>query len=164
PRTRRLPPSLPRTRRLPRNRRRDATMLIHDWTRVNAVVVRAFHLSWIDEISRALNRGLLPPDYYTLPEQIARGLVPDRLTLHRPAPEPPPAKSQKRRRGGGTAVRTARPKAHFYIPDAPKWYANLQKAVVVRHVSEHRPGAVLEIISPGNKDSRTSLVDFVDKT
>jgi hypothetical protein len=35
---------------------------------------------------------------------------------------------------------------------------------VIRHVSEHRPVAVLEIVSPGNKDSRTSLVDFVEKT
>jgi hypothetical protein len=143
-------------------------MPIHDWTGVNARIFHAFHLSWIDEISRALNRGLLPRDYYALPEQIAGGVVPDVLTLRRPAPGPPAARSPKaqpqRGSGGGMAVRTARPKARFYIPDAPKWYANLQRAVVVRHVSEHRPVAVLEIVSPGNKDSRTSLVDFVDKT
>ena len=47
---------------------------------------------------------------------------------------------------GGTAVREAPPKARFHIPDAPKWYANLGKAVVVRHASEHRPVAVLEIL------------------
>jgi hypothetical protein len=89
-------------------------MPIHDWTLVNAGIFHAFHLYWIDEISRALNRGLLPPDYYALPEEIAGGLVPNVLTLHRPAAGPPPAGSPKGQRGrGGTAVRTARPKARF---------------------------------------------------
>src|SRR5207249_10864026 len=78
------------------------------------------------------------------------------------AVRPPAGRSKSGR--GGAAVRTAPPQARFHIPDAPKWYANLKKAVVVRHVSEHRPVAVLEIVSPGNKDSRTSLSDFVDKT
>ena len=48
-------------------------MPIHDWTRVEAGIFHAFHHSWVEEIARALNRGLLPPDYYALPEQIAGG-------------------------------------------------------------------------------------------
>src|SRR2546421_3205236 len=60
-------------------------MPIHDWTRVDAGIFHAFHHDWITEISRALNRGLLPADYYALPEQIAGGLAPDVLTLRRPA-------------------------------------------------------------------------------
>ena len=140
-------------------------MPIHDWTQVKAGIFHAFHVYWLDEISRALNRGLLPPDYYALPEQIAGGLVPDIRTLRVPESNGAPVPRRKSQQpNGGTAVREAPPKARFHIPDAPKWYANLGKAVVVRHASEHRPVAVLEILSPGNKDSRSSLVHFVDKT
>jgi hypothetical protein len=57
---------------------------IHDWARVEAGIFHAFHHSWIDEIARALNRGLLPRNYYALPEQIAGGREPDVLTLKGP--------------------------------------------------------------------------------
>ena len=40
-----------------------------------------FHHSWIEEIKRSLNRGLLPPDYYALAEQITGNLGLDVLTL-----------------------------------------------------------------------------------
>src|SRR5581483_8630143 len=50
---------------------RSWSMPIHDWTRVDAGIFHAFHHEWITEIGRALNRGLLPPDYYALPEQQA---------------------------------------------------------------------------------------------
>lgn len=51
-------------------------MAIHDWTSVEAGIFHAFHHDWITEISRALNHGLLPSDYYALPEQIAYALPP----------------------------------------------------------------------------------------
>lgn len=56
-------------------------MPMHDWTRVDAGIFHAFHHEWISEISRALNRGLLPESYYTLPEQVVAGFGPDVLTL-----------------------------------------------------------------------------------
>jgi hypothetical protein len=56
-------------------------MPAHDWTRVDPGIFPAFHHSWIEEIARALNRGLLPEDYYALPEQYAGGFGPDVLTL-----------------------------------------------------------------------------------
>lgn len=59
-------------------------MPIHGWTRVDGGIFHAFQHDWITEISRALDRGLLPADYYALPEQIAGGLGPDVLTLRRP--------------------------------------------------------------------------------
>ena len=54
---------------------------IHDWTRVDAGIFHAFHHDWITELARALNRGLLPADYYALPEQHAAGFGPDVLTF-----------------------------------------------------------------------------------
>ena len=56
-------------------------MPVHDWTRVEAGILHAFHHEWISEISRALNRGILPPQYYALPEQVAAGFGPDVLAL-----------------------------------------------------------------------------------
>ena len=60
-------------------------MPIHDWTRVDAGIFHAFHVTWIADLARALNRGLLPPDYYALAEQIVGGREPDVLTLKGPA-------------------------------------------------------------------------------
>ncbi len=56
-------------------------MPIHDWTKVEAGIFHAFHHGWISELSNALNGGLLPPDYYALPEQVAAGFGPDVLAL-----------------------------------------------------------------------------------
>ncbi|HZY90973.1 MAG TPA: DUF4058 domain-containing protein, partial [Gemmataceae bacterium] len=56
-------------------------MPIHDWTRVEAGIYHAFHHRWISAISDVLNAGVLPKDYYALPEQVAAGLGPDVLTL-----------------------------------------------------------------------------------
>ena len=51
-------------------------MPIHDWTRVDAGLFHAFHHNWITTLSRALNSGVLPPDYFSLPEQSIRGPIP----------------------------------------------------------------------------------------
>jgi hypothetical protein len=55
-------------------------MPVHDWTRVNAGIFHHFHQCWIDELQRALNRGLLPESYYALAEHYAGGFGPDVLT------------------------------------------------------------------------------------
>ena len=56
-------------------------MPAHDWSRVAAGIFHHLHHSWIEEIQRALNSGLLPDDYYALAEQRAAGYGPDILTL-----------------------------------------------------------------------------------
>jgi hypothetical protein len=62
-------------------------MPLHDWKRVEAAIYHAFHHGWIEELARALNQGMLPSDYYALPEQQAAGFGPDVLTLQGRAPE-----------------------------------------------------------------------------
>jgi hypothetical protein len=73
-------------------------MPVHDWARVEAGIFHDFHHSWIEEIKRALNRGLLTPPYYALAEQIAGGLGPDVLPLKGPtlggAPDGQPHRHQ----------------------------------------------------------------------
>ncbi len=48
-------------------------MPVHDWTRVEAGLFHHFHNAWITDLSKALNRGNLPPGYYTRLENNTRG-------------------------------------------------------------------------------------------
>jgi hypothetical protein len=48
-------------------------MPIHDWTRVDAGIFHDFHHTWITQIRRALNRGLLPSEYYASAVSPPRG-------------------------------------------------------------------------------------------
>jgi Protein of unknown function (DUF4058) len=134
-------------------------MPIHDWTRVDAGIFHAFHHDWITEIARALNRGILPSDYYALPEQIAGGLGPDVLTLQRPVNGAPASADP----AGGVALATAPPKVQLRLRSEPDMYAAKAKAVVIRHASDHQVIAIVEIVSPGNKNTRHALRAFVNK-
>jgi hypothetical protein len=128
-------------------------MPMHDWKKVEAGIFHAFHHDWITALGQALNGGLLPDDYYALPEQVAAGFGPDVLTLQ----TQPPASS-----GGGIATRP-RPQTRFTAETATEFYRRKKSSVVVRHVSGDRMVAVLEIVSPGNKSTRDGFRAFVNK-
>lgn len=134
-------------------------MPVHDWSRVEAGIFHAFHHDWITELARALNRGLLPPDYYALPEQQAAGFGPDVLTLQGSGGDAdtvgPPAPA-------AAGVLTAPAMAPVAETDL-SFYRRKQKAVAVRHVSGDRIVAMIEIVSPGNKAARNPLRAFVQK-
>ncbi|MCI0460616.1 MAG: DUF4058 family protein [Gemmataceae bacterium] len=134
-------------------------MPIHDWTRVEAGIFHDFHHTWITEIKRALNRGLLPPPYYALAEQIAGGLGPDVLTLQGPTNGAAAVAEPI----GGVAVATAPPRVQYRLRAEPDLYAAKAKAIVIRHASNHRVIAILEIVSPGNKNTRHGLRALVNK-
>ena len=132
-------------------------MAVHDWTRVEAGIFHAFHHSWIEEISRALNRGLLPPDYYALPEQHAAGFGPDVLTLQggRADGADDWGEDVSDRRAGGVLL--APPKLRPVAETELGFYRRKQKNVTVRHVSGDEIVAIVEIVSPGNKSSRNAM-------
>ena len=134
-------------------------MPIHDWTRVDAGIFHDFHHSWIDEIKRSLNRGLLPPDYYALAEQIAGRLGPDVLTLHAPAKEP----RLRNTRHEAILLADEPPKVRYHRKTECDIYATRARKVVIRHRSKHEVIAMVEIVSPGNKSSRRDLKAFVRK-
>src|SRR5688572_7563585 len=100
-------------------------MPIHDWSLVAAGIFHAFHHDWITEIARALNQGVLPADYYALPEQFAGGLGPDILTLRRP--RDPAADNVE----GGLALAEAPPKVQIRMQPEANRYAARAKAVVI---------------------------------
>src|SRR5207249_11156859 len=124
--------------------------------RVDAGLFHDFHQDWTIELRRALNAGRLPPGYVALADQRVGGPVPDVLTLRRMP------KGPDRNVSGGTAVATAPPKARFVVDLEEDTYAHRANRIVV----QHRHGeivAVIEVVSPGNKNSRTALTAFVRK-
>jgi hypothetical protein len=138
-------------------------MPVHDWTKVDSGIFHHFHHEWISEISRSLNEILHGTEYYALAEQITGGLGPDVLTLQRPMTGPQAPASGSKRRHGGVALAKSPPKLRFRISNPSLWYASKKKSVTIRHVSDHRVVAVLEIISPGNKSSRSAISAFISK-
>ncbi len=136
-------------------------MPIHDWARVDAGIFHAFHHDWITELSRALNRGVLPGEYYALPEQFAGGLGPEVLTLRRPGSNgtSPTVEFPN----GGVAVAVAPPKVRIRMRSDANRYAAKAKGVAIRDASNHQVVAMVEIVSPGNKNNQNGLNAFVRK-
>lgn len=129
-------------------------MPIHKWTPDYAWLFHDFHQEWIGTIKRALNSGLLPPDYYALAEQVTIGVTPDVLTLH---------DRSVREKGTDGGLLLAEPKTQIVETlgdDTPR----KKNQVAVKHASRDQTVAVIEIVSPGNKDSRHSFRSFLDKT
>ena len=135
-------------------------MPVHDWSRVGAGIFHDFHCAWIVEIRNTLNAGLLPPDHYAMAEQIVGDLGPDVLTLQAAGPtwDVPDGDAPQ-----ATAVATAPPRVRFTATAMMDEYALKQRSLVIRHSSDDRIVALIEILSPGNKSSRHALRSFVDK-
>lgn len=134
-------------------------MPVHDWTRVPAEIFHHFHAGWVYHMTDALNRGLLPPGYYALEEQVAAGVGPDVLTLQSLGP----GDGRAVETAGGLALAAAPPRVGYRARADVDIYASKARAAVVRHISDHRVIAICEVVSPGNKDSRHGLRAFVDK-
>ncbi len=135
-------------------------MPVHDWTRVEAGIFHDFHTVWIGHLRTVLNDGLLPQGYYALAEQHAGRSIADVLTLHAsPAPlEPlplPPAT-------GGTAVAEAPPRVRRK-QTVEQAALTRRRTLAIRHVSGHRLIALLEIVSPANKDRARHVEEFAAK-
>lgn len=143
-------------------------MPIHDWTRVIPGIFHDFHHEWISTMKRALNSGRLPPDYYALAEQIAGGLGPDVLTLERSNPQSAQSDSNglsemRTSDHGGIALATTPPKVRFTATAEAELYARKRARIAIRHSSDDRVVAVIEIVSLGNKASQRALRSFVAK-
>lgn len=130
-------------------------MPIHDWSRVDANVFHDFHQTWAVGIRNALNGGLLPSGYSALVEQHAGAPMPDVLALERRTSKNP------RKSGGGLLVKT-QPMTKHIVKAQRSILAARGNRIVIRH----RLGdivCVIEIVSPGTKDSKKRFGLFVDK-
>jgi hypothetical protein len=129
-------------------------MPIHDWTRVEAGDFHHFHQCWVVALGNALNSGLLPPGYMAMAEQVTGRPIPDVVTLRTREPKEGPE--------GGIAVAAAPPAARLIAKIERVNYAKRADRVVIRH-GRGKVVAIIEILSPGNKDSRLALRTFVEK-
>jgi hypothetical protein len=135
-------------------------MPVHDWTRVEAGIFHAFHVAWVPEIQKALNGGILPKGYYALAEQHAGRAIADVLTLHaspangEPLPLPPAS--------GGIAVAETPPRTQRKkVVDQAA--LTRRRTLAIRHVNGHRLIALMEIVSPANKDRPERIAEFAAK-
>ena len=108
-------------------------MPIHDWMKVPDSIFDAFHHRWISALTDVLIAGQLPPDYYALPEQIAMEFGLDVLALQNQVTEEGSTPGHKK------------------------------SSIAIRHVSGDRIVAMLEIVSLGNKASRSAFRALVNK-
>src|SRR2546421_619952 len=109
-------------------------MPIHDWSRVDAGIFHSFHSTWIGELTKVLNSGLLPPDYYALGEQVAGGVWPDVLTLQAPGEG---GNGSGRELTGTVAVVEVPPKVRLTVRAETDEYALKARTLVIRHTSRH---------------------------
>lgn len=130
-------------------------MPIHDWTRVRSNRFHEFHQLWSIAIHNALNAGRLPPGYFAMIEQKTGGPEPDVITLEL---DPPVAALS----AGGVAVAEAPPKVRFVTRSEAACYARKANRITVRH-PDGDVAAVIEIVSPGNKDVRHAIGAFAEK-
>ena len=128
-----------------------------------------FHLAWIAESRRALNSGLLPRGYYALAEQVAGDIIPDVLMLQR-SQDDSALDGLREDSDGGTDASV------LTVTDSPPrvsvtattheaiTVALRRRQIVIRHATGDRIVALIEIVSPGNKESQPMLRAFLEKS
>jgi hypothetical protein len=132
-------------------------MPLHDWSRVPSGLFHHFHQSWTIRISDALNAGRLPKGVSALVEQKSGPLESDVLAIE--------ARSRRSEdeAGEGNVALIDRPATKIVRRTTKDYYTDRANRVVVKH-HLGRIIAVIEIVSPGNKNSRAAFREFLDKT
>lgn len=128
---------------------------IHDWSRVDAGLFHHFHQRWIAALSDELNAGRLPDGYFALAENHAGGRIPDVLTLQLPS-------LVERPDDLSVAVASVPPRTAIVSEAGMDTYVQKANRIVIRHPSGDVV-SVIEIVSPGNKSSRSAIQSFVEK-
>jgi len=138
-------------------------MPVHDWTHVEGGIFHDFHTTWIPEIKRALNAGLLPEGYYALAEQNTGEIVPDVLALQLSGKTASNGTLNVSQPGGAVMLAEAKPQVSYYKQADKNSYAGRAKVIKIRHSSDHKVVAVIEIVSPGNKAGQRVFQTFIQK-
>ncbi|MCI0740513.1 MAG: DUF4058 family protein [Gemmataceae bacterium] len=141
-------------------------MPVHDWTKVPDGAFHDFHSAWIVHLKEALNSGMLPKGYYALAEQHAGKMIADVLTLQTPDHTAQPLTSANGGRASPSPTAVADPPpivGRKLVAKADAAYRAARRTLAIRHVSGHRIVALVEIVSPANKDRAKSVQDFARK-
>lgn len=136
---------------------RAETMPIHDWTRVKAGTFHNFHVLWTSSLTNSLNGGILPPGFFAMAEQVVGRPEADVVALEKSSNGHPRATG-----GAGIALASARPKTTFVIPVEEERYAAKANQIAIHH-ELGCVVAIIEIVSPGNKNSEHGIRSFREK-
>jgi hypothetical protein len=134
-------------------------MPIHDWTRAEPGVFHSFHLLWMAEITRHLNNGVLPAPYYATPEKHGIAFFPDVSAFQ--STDVPQSRNGSTPHSNRTAQLT--------VPHNPATAVSsgklmtMQRTLGIREEEKNRLIAAIELVSPGNKDSRDQFDRFLHK-
>lgn len=130
-------------------------MPIHDWTLAPAGIFHDFHQAWSIELRNALNRQM-PKGYYALVEQKVDGPEPDVIAVE--------LKKLGKGKPDGPVATLAPPRTKLTTrtPSDAARYASKANRISIRHPFGNVV-AVIEIVSPGNKDTRHALAALVNK-
>jgi len=132
-------------------------MPVHDWKPVEANLYHHFHQMWTMHICDALNEGLLPEGFSALIDQRTPMVEPDVLAVER--------RTKARRDdapSGGTVVAMP-PKIKHVVRGKKVLLAQRANRIAIHHPLGDVI-CVIEVVSPGNKSSRSALSQFVSKT
>ncbi len=135
-------------------------MPIHDWTTEDAGTYHNFHQLWIAQLTSRLNGGRLPPGHFAMTDQKVEGWEPDAVTLFNAPPNVDPT------RPSGVAVLERAPKVRTVRRTETETEAGGYARRANRIIVKHKKGdvvAVIEVVSPGNKDRPHSVNQFVEK-
>lgn len=129
-------------------------MPIHDWTRVVSGGYHSFHQAWTIQIFSELNRGLLPEGYSAFTDMKVEGYEPDVVAIRSFGHTGP----------GGLAVAEAPPRVRqtARVESESAMYARKANRIVIRE-EFGAVVAIIEVVSPGNKDSVHAIRAFKSK-
>lgn len=115
-------------------------MPMHAWEMVPAGLYHHFHQVWTPAICRVLNNGILPDGFDALVEQ---------------------RKGPKEADKGGTKT-MERPHTRLIRESESDYYTRKSNLIVIRH-RLGRIVAMIEVVSPGNKNRKAALRKFLAK-
>lgn len=128
-------------------------MPLHDWTKVPSGLFHDFHQTWSIYLKMALNDGLLPSGLSALVEQRSGPREADVLAVE----------SRADWQDSGGLLTMEKPKTRFVFKTDNDYYTQKANRVVIKH-HLGKTVAIIEIVSPGNKDSQSAIRSFVQET
>jgi hypothetical protein len=133
-------------------------MPIHDWSLVEPRRFQHFHGAWALRLCDLFNEQLLPKPFYAASETSFGQIEPDVLTFHARSVRPWDVASEDWRHGRKVlAVDEQPPQAAEIYQASQDTFVNKQKCVVIREAETEKLISIIEILSPGNKDSRNRM-------
>ena len=141
-------------------------MPVHDLTRlVTLSEFHDFHLGFVTTLRNTLNTILRPTDYYASGEGRIMGYEPDASAFERRIPR----EVSRPETSGGVAVQSeilqvteVSPRTRF-IDEADHWNALRESYVAIRNKRGDRLVAIVEVVSPRNKDRADAIQAFGHK-